>query len=638
MFAPRQKIRIERYQPTNLTAAAARVTSRNGQDFRRLIQPWQARALSYYRLIGEVWYSAQFYSRALSKTRLFPAILDENGDPQETDDKLLLDLWSRVQGPGGGQAHLQAQYGRLMFLTGEGYLTASPDDVWGEVWEFLSSDELRVQPGGYFMRYTAPQLDALTLVDAPDDSFEVMAGQSGPDAIIPYRIWRPDPGYSAWADSPMRAVLEICKEIMTLTLAVEARATSRAANSGLLLWPDETSNPQLDTSGDEDATNDPFFNDLAESFMAPITNPGSASAGPPMLVRMSKNLIRPEDGGPRLMQLIDPKDNYGETGLRNECIRRFALGVDMPPEQLLGMTDANHWSGWLVDEQTYKAHLMPVTQQMCDDFNSAYLLPAAREAGYTDWKKVRVGYDATEVINHPDKGKDFLDLYNARAISKAALRAAKGAEEADAMPEDELNEAIGVALRDGSFVKYGYPQVRAAAIEPSAGELEETAGGQTTEATGGPVSGADQEAGPPAAGEPEPRQPITASALRILGQADMAVERCRELAGQRLIRHVRNAQCAPCLERIADIQSDMVASALGQQAADDLGTPGASELVSGGTRSFITSIRRLGVTPEAASHLAEIVEHHAARTLHDETPPALPASFQSMLQRLTVAA
>lgn len=984
VFAPRAKPKVTRYQPA-LTAAAARITSRNGQDFRRLIQPWQARALSYYRLIGEVWYSAQFYSRALSKTRLFPALLDENNDAEETDDPLLLELWNRVQGPGGGQAHLQAQYGRLMFLTGEGYLTASPDELWGEVWEFLSSDELRVQPGGYFVRYTAPQLDAVTLVDAPDDAFEVIDGQDGPDAIIPYRIWRPDPGYSAWADSPMRAVLEICKEIMTLTLAVEARATSRAANSGLLLWPEQSSNPQLDTSGDEDGTNDPFFDELAESFMAPIANPGSASAGPPMLVRMDKNLIRESEGGPRLLQLIDPKDNYGETGLRNECIRRFALGVDMPPEQLLGMTDANHWcaddrteiltatgwrrhdaleegvdvmtlnhktglsewkpienvarfevrdlemrsietryhsslttmnhrwpvlkltgreqrwerswsysddlcttdrlitaarcadiperpvypdalvelvawmwtegsivtregrknpkvaiyqsheknlenvlrirsaltvlhgagvvapirssrrgaldpearwreiqttrgmtmfslniaaaapiiehcpgksvtaefvrdltaaqldlfidastradgyyqasghatvfqkdphrlegfelacilagrstisrgragfgfkprtlhelsastrqtfrlkkqhigtgrytgvvwcpttangswlarrngkvfytgnSGWLVDEQTYKAHLMPVTQQMCDDFNSAYLLPAARDAGFSDWKRVRVGYDATEVINHPDRTKDAKDLWDRGAISLESLREASGFSESDAPPEPDRAERIGIATRDSSLAWWGIPQVRGTGIEPAPGELETISG--TTTALPGPTSGAEVDTGPPAESQETTREPRLASAApvvvsvhRILGQADMAVERCRELAGQRLVTRIRNAQCEPCLERINGSEPTLVAAVLGQQAADDLGCPAAADLVAGGTRSFVASILRLGVEAAAASHLAEIVEHHAARTLRDADPAPLPASFQSMLQRLTVAA
>ncbi len=614
-----------------LTAAATRVENDTAQDLRRLIQPWQARALNYYDMVGEVNFSSQFYSRTLAKVRTFAAVLDENGDPQESDDPKLTALWDRVQDPSGGRAELQAQYGRLMFIIGEGYLTCTPDTDWGEVWEFLSPNELRVQPGGYFVRYRAPQIGIQNYVNAPPDAETVEPGvDGGPDQVIAYRLWKKHPSYSWWPDSSMHAVLDILEELLLLTLAVRAQAKSRAANNGILLWPDEMALPSLDVQGQEDATTDPFFDEFAESWVAPIINPGSASAGQPLFVRMNKDMIQESNGGPRYLTL-NANDAYAETGMRTELIRRYAMGVDLPPEQLLGLQDSSHWSAWLVDESSWKAHLMPITQQMCNDFGSSYLRPAARKAGITNWARVVVGYDATEVINHPDKGKDFLDLYNARAVSKEALRRAKGATEDDAPSEDELNEMIGVQIRDGSLALYGIPSVRSN-IEPEPGEIESATGSTDLPTAGN--TGADVEKGPPPGGPP-PREPVTASAYRILGGADVAVERCRELAGARLKRRAQNKKRGDCLARINGADNTLVAAALGDM-LDSLADGDNLALVDGGAQSLVASVIRVGVSEDVAQQIAQQIEQHAADTLSLPDPGPLPDDLAALIEAVCV--
>lgn len=618
-----------------LTAASTRVETKNSQDLRRLIQPWQARALTYYDMIGEVNFSSQFYSRTLAKVRLFPAILDENGDPQESTDPTLVELWNRVQDPGGGRSELQASYGRLMFITGEGYLTCTPDPDWGEVWEFLSPDELRVQPGGIYTRYRAPQIGTQEYVNAPDLALEPAEGAgTAPDEIIAYRLWKKHPRYSWWADSSMHAVLDILEELLLLTLAVRSQAKSRAANNGILLWPNEMALPQLDSQGDEDPLNDPFFETFEESWVAPIANPGAADAGVPLLVMMAADLIAEVNGGPRFLK-FDANDAYAENTMRTELIRRFAMSVDLPPEQLLGMADVNHWSGWLIDEQTWKAHLMPVTQQMCNDFNSAYLRPAAREEGFADWKHVVIGYDATEVINHPDRGKDAKDLFDDGELSGEAYRDAKGFEEDDAPDEAERARYVGIKTRDSSLAWFGIPSIRPGGLEPTPGEIESTAGNDSVSA--GPATGAEVEPGPPPAGEPDPREPVTAAALnaaRIIGAAEVAVDRCRELAGAKIVTRVRNAKCADCLAQINGVAPALVASALGIETLVSLGTPSPSELVAGGARSFVASAPRFGLNGHAGE-LGELIEQHAAATLALAEPPELPQAFHDLLKRIT---
>lgn len=982
-----QRLQLEGLTPGQLaiggetiTAAATRIEKATSQDLRRLIQPWQARALTYYDMIGEVWFSSQFYSRTLAKVRLFPAVLDDNGDPQESDDPVLQKLWARVQDPSGGRSELQESYGKLMFLIGEGYLIVEPDPDWGEVWEFLSPDELRVQPGGIIVRYRAPQIGTEEYYTAPEGEFTPIEGVgTAPDQVVPWRLWRKHPRFSWWADGPVHATLDILEELLLLTLAVRSQAKSRAANSGILLWPDEMSLPQLDASGDEDPLNDPFFEEFAANYLAPINDPGSSSAGTPLFVRMAAAMIAESAGGPRFMK-FDANDAYGEQGMRNELVKRYAMGVDLPPSQLLGSEDSNHWpcdettevftqdrgfvthdelnagdivltlnheSGlseweplkgvrrehvvdhemvrvqtanldalttpghrwpvirdsdriwtdgehlrpgdriiraaahhglptektytdqfvelvgwfvtegtctwtshkscqmrigqshianprrvveirelltamhgsasatllrgpgvprgayvppawredreergmtlfnlnktayapvldameswqskvisrdfimaltrsqlvilletcakgdghlraaggmainqrdperlaplalaaillgrpvsfserqqkdgfsegtqhylnipvhgldrptgettremytgvifcpkvpvgrsflsrrngkvcftgnteWLVDEQSWKAHLLPATIRMCNDFGSSYLRPAAHEAGFKNWPKVVVGYDATEVINHPDQGKDYLDLYNARAIGKSALRIAKGASDADAPNEDELNEMIGIALRDGSFVKYGVPQIKGTGLEPEPGEIEETSGGQTTDAPTGPTTGADAEKGPPPLSNPDEEVPITASVdadrrERIIWAAEAAVDRCREIAGSRIITKVKNQRCGDCLTVIDGHDQTMFAAALGPERLADL-KANPAQLVKDGARAFARTAGKYGLVNGYGPELAEVIEAHAAATLFEAEPSGLPAAFHQMLEAVS---
>jgi hypothetical protein len=96
-----------------LTAAALDVHAKNAQDIRRLIQPWQAEAMSYYNLVPEVKFAANFHSNLLSRVRMYPARIDpETREPEEiTDDPKVLEQFDRIKDRAGGRAELQRSYG-----------------------------------------------------------------------------------------------------------------------------------------------------------------------------------------------------------------------------------------------------------------------------------------------------------------------------------------------------------------------------------------------------------------------------------------------------------------------------------------------------------------------------------------------
>jgi hypothetical protein len=644
-----------------LTAAAVDVHAKNAQDIRRLIQPWQARAISYYDLVPEVKFAANFMAQMLRRVRLFPAMLDPTTqEPEELTSGPVFDEFARIQDRGGGRAELQGSYAKLKFLIGETYLTVSPDEDRGEVWECLSPNELRVQPGGLATRFRAPMLAADQYLIGQNDYGrtnyvvgndretvneygEVLGPQfrdHGPDVIAVYRLWRPSPAYSWLADCNMQSSLDILEELVLSTYSVRAQLKSRLNQGGLLLMPDEISFTALGNDPEEDPTSDEFQERLTTAIMASISDPGTAAAFSPIVARIAGEFIKDV----KLVKFNDTAGELAEINQRTEMVERFGIGAELPPELFKSQADLNHWTGWLIDEQTWKSYGHPAALEMAGDFCSAVLQPSARDAGAKDWQDIRVGIDASEVINHPDRAKDADALYQGRAISKKVWRESKGYNDNDAMPEDELNEMLGAQIRDGSLAKYGIPQVRGGAIEPAAGEIESPAG-QSTEAPGTPVSGADTEKGPPATGpgskESQAGPALQASAAnreqQILGAAEFAVQRGRELAGSRLramtsARGPKEKRCAECQEAIDGLPNWDVAATLGETQVAAVGGNGG--LVDGTGQAFASVLERMGVSSGWATELGDLVEQHTARTLYQPVPEGLPAGFAVLLRRI----
>jgi hypothetical protein len=613
----------------SLVAAGFRVTHQDTDKLRRLIQPWQSRAFTYYDRLGEIKYASQFYARMLAPLRLYVAKKDENGDYVEIDpgqDEVAQSALDRIQDPGGGRESLLSSYGRLMFLTGECYLFCTLDEDTGlEQWEMLSTDELRIQSGAY-IRYRSPSLMAEEFREASDDDWEPVDDEHA----IAYRLWKRHPRYSELADSTMMGVLDLCEELLLLTLAVRARARSRLAGSGVLLIADEISYAPLEAVPDEDPDEDPLLRDLKDAMITPIQDEGAASAVVPLVIRAPLETIK---DGFRHVQIVDPTQLYPETGLRRECIERIAIGLDMPPEILLGMSDANHWTVWMIDEQTWKAHGQPIANQLVNDLNSAYFLPQLRDDGLTDWDQYAIQYDAAAIINHPDRFADAQKAYDRRAIGKAALRDAGGFDEDDAPTDDELKEMIGIAVRDGSLALFGIPSVKAGGIEVEPGEVVSPAGDASGDAPAA-KSGAEVEPGPPAEGAPKTTEAEEAGlvgslrAAQIAGAADLALLRAREAAGNRLRSLAKRDPDLHAL--LEDMPARDIAAYLGPDRVRALGVADPRELVNSGT-SLVVDALALWRIGDAATVLliAEQVEQHAARTLFEERPTPLPPQFRS---------
>ncbi len=410
-----------------------------------------------------------------------------------------------------------------------------------------------------------------------------------------YRFWMPHPRFSAWPDSPMHAVLEESEELLVLSRSVLATATSRLVRAPLLCIPEEIAPPSPEPLGDEDPLNDPFLRDFTAHLERAIEDPALASSLAPYVLYAQAewiDKIKP-------ITLHNTDTDYLERDLRTECIRRIARGLDLPPEVVEGMSDANHWAAWWISDDMWRSHGAPVAEQFCDDMSEAYLRPALRDEEYEGWENIVVAYDASAVVVNPDRSKDADQAFDRGAIGYSAYRQAKNFKEEDAQSEEEHNEYLIVKKVAGLTVDEEGNVVPGEAVNP--GDEPGTPDGEpgdVSESTG-----------------------LPASALMLQGAAEMALVRCRELAGTRLRSY--RTKCPHCLDEVQDVPTALVASTLGRMGLEPLGAPEPRALVAGGTEALREILISWHYTPTEATTICELLEIHAARTLF-QTRPQVP--------------
>lgn len=614
-----------------LVASGRLITHGQANYLRRLIQPWQIRSFGYYDLVGEIKYAAQFYARALSNLTLHAAEIDENGDLVPTDDDEVKAAVDRIRDPGSvGRKGLLADYGRLMFLTGEALLFVwhNPETDM-EQWEMLSTDELRALDGDY-TRFMAPSLPAANFQPMPDDAYVPVPNTAGRPKAVAYRLWKRHPRFSALPDAPMEGVLELCEELVLLTHAVRARAMSRLAGSGILFVDDRITTRPQEATPDDDILEDPFLADLTESMTLPITDQGTAEAVVPMVARVHVPDNTKIADLVYHLQLVDPMQLYPETNLRMECVRRIAICLDMPPEMLLGLGNLNHWNVWGIDEQSWKYHLQPMADHLVADLTSAYLTPYLKNVlGRSDWDKFVIDYDAAKVINHPDRSKDYFQAHAVGVIGDEALREAIGATEDDVPTQEEMARIIGLAVKDASLAWFGTPAPRGGAVETAPGEITSDQPGDV-DVQPAQSTGASVEKGPPPGGPND--DAVTSSAL-VAGAESwgmFALLRARESAGAKVLNQIRRRK--DLQDAVHGVRAGDVAATLGRDVIRQLNLDAAGLLL--GARPLILDVlAQFGCDQAQAEAISNYIERHAARTLFDLNPQ-VPPQFRGVIERM----
>lgn len=559
-------------------------------------------------MLGEIHEAAQFAARPLSKLILKVEQRDpETGEWEDTEDAKAMAALDRIKGPGGDRSELLYSYGQLMWLVGESYLVGTiADDE--EAWEFLSTAELKPIPGerGKYQRFAYPGATPSELVEATEDDYEPL-----PNEVVVYRYWRRHPRYSLAADSAMRGVLDVCAELEILTKAVRGEALSRLAKAGILFLDEQMSMPSLEAGPDEDPDEDPLIRDLTEAAREAIRDPSAASAMVPIVIRTNAG---PEGFDKRIRHVTfgSGANQYPEAKLRDEAINRLAIGLDMPIEALTGASGVNHWTGWLIDDQSWRVHVQPFADIFVQNTTSVVFRPMLESDGVSDPDLFRIGYDASSIVTNSDRSKDAKDLHDRGSLSDRALRDAGGFDDEDAPSEEEPNSNPRVIMALARAAGYGGPAEATGVATPAS----------PTPSESGP---ADVTPLPPNEGQPA----LAASAsleARIEGAAQVAVDNCRKVAGSRI--RSRAARDPQVLAQLKKVPNRMVASVIGGDVLAQV-YPEARliELVAGGAETFHSALIAWGLPEQDADEMTKLVEAHAAATLLDPEPPCVPCEL-----------
>lgn len=458
LFAPRNR------SPRALTAASqapdgALTKPSSGANTPGLTaQPWQYEAIQFYNTMGPLKFAGIYRGSMFRRVRLHigvrpddnpdgppipaddildpekPEVIAPAGVPEDLIRQAAVEL-ARIRSPIDGQAGLLYDLGVNLTVTGDLKLAVEPDpnEVNGERWSCFGVTELR-HSGQWPDKTTR-----WTAVGPPSRDL--------PQGTQVWRIYSPHPFQHTLADSSVMGVLSDLEELRLIQRSFRGVAKSRVSGAGLLTMPDELTFPSSDP--DDPEAPDQFTVDLVKSMSTPLHDEEDATNIVPFLIRGPDQFIGPNSI--RHIPFTRPADPVMDAR-EDKKIKAISIGLDTPVEIIQGIGSTNHWNGAVVSEESWKAHGEPGMLLICGQLATLPLrdllkATALGNGSQTRWTGEQIAQiviiaDATQVVDHPDKGKDAKDLWDRRAISDDALRKANNFSDADAPDDEELSKRI----------------------------------------------------------------------------------------------------------------------------------------------------------------------------------------------------
>lgn len=483
---------------------------------------WQALAWDFYDDIGELRFATNWLANALSRVNLIAAIppATQGDEPTPIDrdhctpDQLrAVELVEQIGGGPVGQGQIMAGIARQLTVPGVGYIYVEADDKDAYTgWCVVSNEEVRDQNG------------VLQITDAESGEWVDIDPS---DLLI--KIWRSHPRKRHLPDSPVRAVLGPLAEIKLLSQRIAADARSRLAGNGLLVIPEEAEFPPGQGNAETGEDGDEFIETLIQVTQIPISDQSSPAATTPLVIRVPGEFVD------KIQHITFYSDfDASLDGLRSSAVKRFALGMDMPPEVVLGLSDTNHWNVWKIADEAITLQIEPLAETGVQGLTLGYLQPALT-AEQIDPQTAIVWYDTTDLATRPDMTAAATEAHARLQISNEAYLNYIGADASDAPDDDEFVRRllIGLATANPQLA----PMFLLAAgfdIDFGPAPAAEPAPTPTTPAPAPPAPAPADDAPPaPPADDTAPADDA-ALAAALVAAADGIVERAMERAGSRL--------------------------------------------------------------------------------------------------------
>lgn len=416
--------------PSNaLVASAVKYPGKVTQIYRGTTG-WQTEAWRQYDICPELRFAAQYIGNALSRCTIKPGEVDALGNVSVSEDANITEALSMLFSGNDGQAQMLSALGVHLTVVGEAYVVGRMDTETGKrIWEVIGINELSVNGRTWTIRYA----DNMTNIDLADD-----------DTVI--RVWRPHPAKRIEADSPVRALLPVLTEIEYLTRHIFAQTTSRVAGAGVWVLPDSVEFPGVDPTKKAES----FMNTVGIAMETSLKDPSNAASLVPIMVTV------PADAVDKIKPPIHFWSPFDEAAVntRRASMLRFCVGMDIPPEVIMGMTTglsssggrgngASHWTSWQIEEAAIKLHIEPLLEVICNAIVVGYLRDVSGNP------KAALVTDTTALKLQPDRSKEAFTLAQMGKVSDEALRRWNGMTEDDAPSEDEYKRFLFQKIAGG---------------------------------------------------------------------------------------------------------------------------------------------------------------------------------------------
>lgn len=532
-----------------ITAAASRLTKaqldtakvRKGHSKDdRIADAWDM-----FDLLGEQRFLATTLANRMGQARLYLGRIDPNNptaDPERVEDQP--DLTAIVESLGANPAQLSqllTRGGTNLFVTGGFYFVGIPNDIYevdpatnrptDTIRELMPGEE----PGDMdLLNMEWHVLSTREFIRNDQDAtvtLKLITGRTitiDPDRLLVIHCWRPHPAESWRYDSPVLSSLPVLRELVGLTMHVSAQIDSRLAGAGILLVADSVKTAVMKNAGveAENEDDDPFTDALIEAMSTAISDRSSAAAYTPLVWTIPVKDNQSVTDLVAHLSFSGPLDPEARS-LREETIRRIALGEDAPPELLLGVANMNHWGAWLVREDVVGTHVEPPLAIMCDALTREFLWLVMDGMGRNDADQYVIWYSVDHLVENPNEFDEAKALHQAGVISDSVYRAAAGYDDDDA-PEDK-DPAIAMVLQmlvgaPSLAQDPGIPALVAQIRAAMEGETPEAAPGQDDDAVPEAIEEAVAEEddgdtagdGPPERGEGDGPEVIAASGMEVV--------------------------------------------------------------------------------------------------------------------------
>jgi len=442
-LAYREKAPISRRALTAASKVIERTKDGDVLPYSVQSQDWQREAWGFFKIVGEVSYAANLFGTGMSRVEMClsrkqasgPSLRLSEQKRLTTNDKIMLQLWDEITSYQGAD-EMRRYAGIMLFVAGEGLLVGLP----------AAAKDRR--------RSKRRLLDYTWCVRSRDDVREDRDGVSviidgityNRDDIMMIKFWRPDPQFHRLAISSMQASLPVLRELNALTMYVSSIIDSRLAGAGVLILPNSATVLGA-TAPEDDQEEDPTVAAIIEAMVTPIKDRSSAAAVVPLIMTV------PDEAADAVRHLtFSTQLDLVAKDLRDELIRRLAVGFDMPAEQMMGMALAasSHWGSWQVAEDTVRLHFMPGVKLFATAVLTDLLIPMAIEAGMSeeDAESYFFELDGEDLISRPNMASEAEALYKLGLLKPETTVTAAGFETSD-MPEEDaqVDRALQMALK-----------------------------------------------------------------------------------------------------------------------------------------------------------------------------------------------